>query len=164
MDGLLLFAHGARDAAWARPFEIVSERLRAARPGTPLVMAYLEFMSPGMEDAAAQLAAAEAAVGLALIIAIFRHARSVHMDDFETHDDRRILPGAGFTIEPGLYFENLGGVRIENLATIVQDPDNENFLRVQPLTFCPLDERLIDYSMLDVALQAHWSPASSSPG
>ena len=57
-DGLLLFAHGARDPAWARPFEIVTERLRAARPGTPLAMAYLEFMSPGMEEAAAQLAAA----------------------------------------------------------------------------------------------------------
>ncbi len=58
MDGLLLFAHGARDPAWARPFEIVTERLRAARPGTPVAMAYLEFMSPGIEDAAAQLAAA----------------------------------------------------------------------------------------------------------
>lgn len=58
MDGLLLFAHGARDPAWARPFEIVTERLRAARPGTPVVMAYLEFMSPDMAAAAAQLAAA----------------------------------------------------------------------------------------------------------
>jgi sirohydrochlorin cobaltochelatase len=57
-EGLLLFAHGARDPAWARPFEIVTERLRAARPGTPLVMAYLEFMSPGIEEAAQQLAAA----------------------------------------------------------------------------------------------------------
>ncbi|MCY4757197.1 sirohydrochlorin chelatase [Pelomonas aquatica] len=58
MDGLLLFAHGARDAAWARPFEAVAERLRAARPGTPLALAYLEFMSPGIEEAAARLAAA----------------------------------------------------------------------------------------------------------
>jgi sirohydrochlorin cobaltochelatase len=58
MDGLLLFAHGARDAAWARPFEVVCERLRQARPGTPVAMAYLEFMSPGMEEAAAQLVAA----------------------------------------------------------------------------------------------------------
>ena len=57
MDGLLLFAHGARDAAWARPFEIVVERLRAARPDTPLAMAFLEFMSPGIEEAAEQLAA-----------------------------------------------------------------------------------------------------------
>lgn len=57
MDGLLLFAHGARDSAWARPFEAVAERLRAARPGTPLALAYLEFMSPGLEAAAARLAA-----------------------------------------------------------------------------------------------------------
>ena len=58
MDGLLLFAHGARDAAWARPFEAVAERLRAARPATPLALAYLEFMSPDMETAAAELVAA----------------------------------------------------------------------------------------------------------
>ncbi|MFG6416899.1 sirohydrochlorin chelatase [Roseateles sp. DC23W] len=58
MDGLLLFAHGARDPAWARPFEIVTERLRAAQPATPLAMAYLEFMSPDMDEAAAKLVAA----------------------------------------------------------------------------------------------------------
>ena len=58
MEGLLLFAHGARDPAWARPFETIAERLRAARPGTPLAMAYREFMSPGIEEAAEQLAAA----------------------------------------------------------------------------------------------------------
>ncbi len=57
-EGLLLFAHGARDPAWARPFETIAERLRAARPGTPLVMAFLEFMSPGFEEAAEQLVAA----------------------------------------------------------------------------------------------------------
>jgi sirohydrochlorin cobaltochelatase len=58
MDGLLLFAHGARDPAWARPFEIVAERLHAARPRTPMALAYLEFMAPGIEEAAAQLVAA----------------------------------------------------------------------------------------------------------
>ncbi len=40
------------------------------------------------------------------------HGNGVHLDDFETHDDRRLLPGAGFTIEPGLYFETFG-VRTE---------------------------------------------------
>jgi Xaa-Pro aminopeptidase len=34
------------------------------------------------------------------------------MDDYETHDDRRLLTGTGFTIEPGLYFEDFG-VRTE---------------------------------------------------
>ena len=40
------------------------------------------------------------------------HGNGVHMDDYETHDDRRLLPGTGFTIEPGLYFEGFG-VRTE---------------------------------------------------
>jgi Xaa-Pro aminopeptidase len=40
------------------------------------------------------------------------HGNGVHLDDYETHDDRRVLPGAGFTIEPGLYFDDFG-VRTE---------------------------------------------------
>lgn len=40
------------------------------------------------------------------------HGNGVHMDDYETHDDRRLLPGTGFTIEPGLYFLHFG-VRTE---------------------------------------------------
>jgi Xaa-Pro aminopeptidase len=34
------------------------------------------------------------------------------MDDYETHDERRVLPGTGFTVEPGLYFDTFG-VRTE---------------------------------------------------
>jgi Xaa-Pro dipeptidase len=40
------------------------------------------------------------------------HGNGVHMDDYESHDDRRLLPGTGFTIEPGLYFDSFG-VRTE---------------------------------------------------
>ena len=36
------------------------------------------------------------------------HGNGVHMDDYETHDDRRLLPGTGFTIEPGTYFKTFG--------------------------------------------------------
>ncbi len=36
------------------------------------------------------------------------HGNGVHMDDYETHDDRRLLPGAGFTIEPGIYLPAFG--------------------------------------------------------
>jgi len=36
------------------------------------------------------------------------HGNAVNMDDYETHDDRRLLPGTGFTIEPGVYFDTFG--------------------------------------------------------
>ena len=40
------------------------------------------------------------------------HGNGTHLDDYETHDERRIVPKTGFTVEPGLYFENFG-VRTE---------------------------------------------------
>ena len=40
------------------------------------------------------------------------HGNGVHLDDYETHDDRRLIAGTGFTVEPGLYFETFG-VRTE---------------------------------------------------
>ena len=40
------------------------------------------------------------------------HGNGVHMDDYETHDDRRLIPGTGFTIEPGIYTDRFG-VRTE---------------------------------------------------
>jgi Xaa-Pro dipeptidase len=49
------------------------------------------------------------------------HGNGVNMDDFETHDDRRLLPGTGFTIEPGVYFGDFG-VRSE-INMIVHDRD-----------------------------------------
>jgi Xaa-Pro dipeptidase len=40
------------------------------------------------------------------------HGNGTHLDDYETHDDRRVLPHTGFTVEPGLYFDTFG-VRTE---------------------------------------------------
>ncbi|MGE3509720.1 MAG: M24 family metallopeptidase [Vicinamibacterales bacterium] len=40
------------------------------------------------------------------------HGTGVNMDDYETHDDRRLITGTGFTIEPGIYFPDFG-VRTE---------------------------------------------------
>jgi Xaa-Pro dipeptidase len=36
------------------------------------------------------------------------HGNGVHMDDYETHDDRMLIPGTGFTIEPGIYTNHFG--------------------------------------------------------
>jgi sirohydrochlorin cobaltochelatase len=53
--GLILFAHGARDPRWAAPFEAVAERVRAQRPDAPVRLAFLEFMTPSLPNAAADL-------------------------------------------------------------------------------------------------------------
>ena len=57
MQAIVLFAHGARDARWAEPFEAVAARLRAAAPGVPVRLAFLELMTASLADAVAALAA-----------------------------------------------------------------------------------------------------------
>jgi Xaa-Pro aminopeptidase len=49
------------------------------------------------------------------------HGDGVHLDDYETHDDRLLLPGTGLTIEPGVYSDSFG-VRTEvNMYIGVQE-------------------------------------------
>ncbi len=58
IQGLILFAHGARDPRWAAPFAAVAARLRVTHPGLAVRLAFLEFMTPSLGEAGAQLAAA----------------------------------------------------------------------------------------------------------
>lgn len=57
-DGLILFAHGARDARWRIPFDKLAALLAAQRPQLPLQLAFLEFMQPDLRSAVQQLAGA----------------------------------------------------------------------------------------------------------
>jgi Xaa-Pro aminopeptidase len=51
------------------------------------------------------------------------HGNGAHLDDYETHDERRLLPGTGFTIEPGIYLERFG-VRTEiNMVWTAAGPE-----------------------------------------
>ena len=52
---IILFAHGAREPDWAQPFVKVCDQLRAA--GIRTELAFLEAMSPSLEEAAARIAA-----------------------------------------------------------------------------------------------------------
>ena len=54
--GILLFAHGARDPRWALPFEAVLARVRELAPNVQLRLCYLEFMTPDLISAGAELA------------------------------------------------------------------------------------------------------------
>jgi sirohydrochlorin cobaltochelatase len=57
-QGLILFAHGARDPRWAAPFEAVARQIREQQPQLQLRLAYLELMVPSLQDAGAELCAA----------------------------------------------------------------------------------------------------------
>ena len=46
--GIVLFAHGSRDRAWARPFEALAATLSPKFDG-PVKLAYLELMPPSLE-------------------------------------------------------------------------------------------------------------------
>ena len=55
--GVILLAHGARDPAWATPFEAVAARVGERAPEAIVKLAFLELMAPTLEDAAADLVA-----------------------------------------------------------------------------------------------------------
>jgi sirohydrochlorin cobaltochelatase len=55
---LVLFAHGAREAAWAAPFRSVRDRVAAQRSDLTVELAFLELMAPPLEDCVERLVAA----------------------------------------------------------------------------------------------------------
>jgi sirohydrochlorin cobaltochelatase len=57
-NGLLLFAHGARDPRWALPFEDVARRIRAREPAVAVELSFLEFMAPTLREGGERLAEA----------------------------------------------------------------------------------------------------------
>ena len=48
------------------------------------------------------------------------HGIGANLDDYETHDDRRLLPGTMFSVEPGVYTKRFG-VRLEYDVHITPD-------------------------------------------
>jgi sirohydrochlorin cobaltochelatase len=55
---LVLFAHGARAASWALPFQRLRELTAQQRPDCAVSLAFLELMTPSLPDEVAALAAA----------------------------------------------------------------------------------------------------------
>lgn len=54
---LVLFAHGARSASWAEPFERLRDMVASRAPELDVSLAFLELMSPRLQDQVATLAA-----------------------------------------------------------------------------------------------------------
>ena len=53
--GIVLFAHGARDPNWARPLERLKRMLGERMPDAMVEAAFLEHMTPTLEEAATHL-------------------------------------------------------------------------------------------------------------
>jgi len=62
------------------------------------------------------------------------HALGVNLDNLETHDTREILPGVGFSVEPGIYLPEFG-VRSE--IDVYVDPD------AGPVVTTPIQREII---------------------
>lgn len=62
------------------------------------------------------------------------HALGVNLDNLETHDTRYILPGIGFSVEPGIYVPEFG-VRLE--INMFVHPENG------PMVTTPVQEEII---------------------
>ncbi|MBL8385309.1 MAG: CbiX/SirB N-terminal domain-containing protein [Burkholderiales bacterium] len=73
---IILFAHGARDPEWARPFERLRDAVAARAPGAQVRLAFLEFMSPDLDGA---IAAAVAAGATALDVVPVFMAQGGHL-------------------------------------------------------------------------------------
>jgi len=55
--GLILFAHGARAASWAAPFERLRDATQAQAPDAEVALAFLELMTPNLPDTVAAMVA-----------------------------------------------------------------------------------------------------------
>ena len=51
-NGLILFAHGARDPRWAEPFEAIAAAVRARAADVDVRLAFLELMAPDLPTVA----------------------------------------------------------------------------------------------------------------
>jgi sirohydrochlorin cobaltochelatase len=97
---VILFAHGAREAEWASPFEGLRDRLRAE--GLRVELAYLEIMKPDLSESAKALAAngAEAVTIVPLFLAHGKHLNRELPD--MVAGLARAHPGVRFRVTPAL--------------------------------------------------------------
>ena len=59
-EAIVLFAHGARDPAWALPARRVAAEVQKLRPEAAVSVAFLELMAPSLAEAVDAAAAAGA--------------------------------------------------------------------------------------------------------
>ena len=77
LNGIILFAHGSRDAQWRLPIEAVAANIQAKSTAVLVRCAYLELCEPTLPEAATVLLAAGAQKirVMPLFLGVGKHAR-----------------------------------------------------------------------------------------
>ena len=77
LTGIILFAHGSRDAQWRLPIEAVAANIQARSPAVMVRCAYLELCEPTLPEAATVLLAAgtQKIRVMPLFLGVGKHAR-----------------------------------------------------------------------------------------
>lgn len=103
---VILFAHGSRDPLWRASIDAVAARLRDLAPTVPTACAFLELMTPTLDEAVDTLVrgGARQLRVLPLFLGVGRHAR----------EDLPALLAAARAQHPG--------VRIDALPPVGEDP------------------------------------------
>jgi Xaa-Pro dipeptidase len=104
----------ARDAA----LTLIRDRVRT---GQPVRGAEADAAAKGVIERAGHLEHTVSRTGHS-IDRFGLHGFGPPIDDTETYDDRLLVPGVGFSVEPGVYLPGEAGVRSE-VNVVVQDSD-----------------------------------------
>lgn len=77
MKGIILFAHGSRDALWRQPIEAVAMQMKRVSPNVEVACAYLELTEPDLSSTAAKLieGGVEHIAIVPMFLGVGRHAR-----------------------------------------------------------------------------------------
>jgi sirohydrochlorin cobaltochelatase len=102
MNAIVLFAHGSRDPLWSKPIEAIAQAIAAQSASAIVRCAYLELMSPSLEDVAAALAGQglQSIRIVPMFLGVGKHARE---DLPEIVDSlRRTYPAVRFELTPSI--------------------------------------------------------------
>jgi len=76
-QGIILFAHGSRDALWRLPIEAVAQRIQDISPLTEVACAYLELTAPDLPTTVAAMVASgvQRIAIVPMFLGVGKHAR-----------------------------------------------------------------------------------------
>jgi Xaa-Pro aminopeptidase len=114
-DAVLQAWDSVRDARDA----VVGRLHQARRGGETVTGALLDDTARGVLQARGLAGAFVHRTGHSIDVDL--HGSGPHLDNFETRDVRELLPGVGFSVEPGVYFPGRFGVRSEINVALTED-------------------------------------------